>query len=354
MSIIGERHHWNGASGEARLGEGRNYNAIYQITTNNKYDGPAAILAHFASGGINGNLPYLGSPYSYGLGNDFDTNAVCDSIRPTRSGESEFLWQVDLHYGTNEDEEGEDENGKKTGNPLNFRDEIDVGHMNISRPVEKAWRLGGFVGTAAIAYPIGSFGEVVNSAGVPFNPPLEREDYIFVLRITKYSANFPATINTLLMHLNNNLWTINKPQYNFTLTMAKHHAQFAAVSTSFDFKNNTKFWKTTYEIHYDPVNELNPEVLDRGLTRRAKIGDPNGRNGLVGFNPNGGGMTLQEYLDSIPPGTPEGIKITDPFGQPVTEPVLFDGDGQPLPAGANAVYLKYRVYPDGNLTLLGL
>lgn len=350
MSVVAANLAWAGASGEARF-DSREYTAVYRVQTDDKYDQAQTILSYFSVVG-----PYVGFIYQYG--NDIDIAAVCDSIRPTRVSESAYYWDVEFHYATSENEEGEDEDGKKTGNPLNFRDEIDVGQTSITRTAEQAWREGGFVGQAAAKYPIGSFGDVVNSAGVPFNPTLEKEHKQHVYRITKHMANYPANHDALLMHLNKNVWTINKPNYNFTKTIQKWHGQLLALNASFDVQtqgnNVIRYWKVTYEILHDPVYPLIDEPLDRGITRRAALGDPDGRGGLMGFKGDGSAMNALEYAAQIPPGVPERMRIRDPFGDPITEPVNLNGDGQPLKEGQAPVWLKYRKYPDADLTVLNL
>lgn len=347
MAVVSAERHWNGVTGEARLDESREYTALYRVQTSSRYDQPETITSYFAANG-----PYLGFVYQFG--NDIDIGAVCDSIRPKRLTEHELLWDVEFHYSTAPAREGQDENGNKTGNPLNFRDEIDVSQTSITRTAEKAYRLGGFTGLAATKYPIDSFGDVVNSAGVPFNPTLEKEHKQHVIRITKYRSSYPGGHAALLMHLNDNDWTINKPNYNFSVSIKKHHGQFVSMPASFDFQNGVKYWKVPYEILWDPVYELNDEILDRGLTRRAVIGDPDGRGGTIGFKADGSAMDSEEMAAQMPPGTPPALRIRDAFGDPINEPVKLNGDGQPLKDGEASVWLKYRKFPEGDLSSLGL
>ncbi len=330
MSVTSCELAWSGAtgsiSGEAKQRKlSREYDAIYRVITNNARDQAQQIMAYFAQNG-----PWIGFPYVYA--NDYDGDALLHSISPVRDAKSAFVWQVTCHYKTlhDDDDKREDEDGNETDDPLKWRDEIDISFTQLMVPVEKAKYLAGFVGQAAQLRRVGSEGPEVNSAFVPFDPPREKEISIRVVRIVKRKKQWDSGSATAWIgRINERDYTLSKPKYNLRKeTWPKHHAKLVSYGGSFHIENDVKHWRIEIEIHVNPLG-WNPEILDRGVCARATFGDPDGRGGTLSSG-------------DLIPGRPEVRRLVDADEVPIDEPVLLDGDGQPLALGQPPVYLTYQ------------
>ena len=51
-------------------------------------------------------------------------------------------------------------------------------------------------------------------------------------------------------------------------------------------------------------------------------------------------------------GTPAQRRIMDPNGMPITEPILLNGNGQPLKLGDPPVYVTWSIYPEVDFRIL--
>jgi hypothetical protein len=107
----------------------------------------------------------------------------------------------------------------------------------------------------------------------------------------------------------------------------------------------TIYGREWYEVTLEFVeDEFFIYELDRGVSARAKAGDPDGKGG-----------TYSE--GDFPEGSIGQRSILDGQGQPVGEPVLLDGQGKPLreqSASLPAVYLKWNKGETTNFNELGI
>lgn len=352
--VVNHALHWSGATGSWESGR-RSYTAVYRVWTNSALDGPQQIVAYFYSGV---GLPVLGVSYSYG--NDADVWAFCTKIDPQRTADGSNQWTVACSFETRDQdqEQGRDKNGNPTDNPLEFYTEIDISKAQFSRPAEKAYNL-----TALPHRPKDTNGPVVNSAGVVFDPGLERDDTHTVLRITKNQDHFPDSISQSYQDaINSSNWTLWLEFQQFTKTFLMHEGKVQNIGGSFNARVTTnpqnqsqliRYWKNVYELHFREGGWID-EVLDRGIHAKAEIGDPDGRGNTIGFKSDGSAMDSQEFAAAFPPGTPPVRRLTDAWGQPLDEPVLLDGMGQPLAIGAAPVFLKYRTLKELPFAGLGI
>lgn len=97
---------------------------------------------------------------------------------------------------------------------------------------------------------------IKNSAGAPFDPPLEREETALGLTITRNQAAFLAgTIRTYIDTVNLGSWRGQQPR---TCRMVDIQAQQAIEGATF-------FWRVTYKIEIAPAGKTwVKEVLDQG------------------------------------------------------------------------------------------
>jgi len=323
---------WRGQTGKIDETGNREYTVVRAVTVDSAYDGPAVVL--FAPGvGIIGQF--------YQIGNDVDVAAILREITPARDQEdrTKLRWLVTERYSTKAEEDKDkqkNEDGEPEDDPEKWRDELDISFRQVSRPVEKAINrtdLGKF-------RPKDQEGPVVNSALAVYDPPLEREQDIMVVRIVRRRKRYPADVVwARKTTINDDDFTINKPKQGLVLPVKKFQAKMPPVTGSLfyiaDKKGKQKpYWKLTFEVHIDDEFGWRQDVLDRGIHARALQGDPDGRGGTLSMSA------------SLPLGAVLNRRVTDSKGLPITEPVCLDGFGQPLTAGSPFVYLTYSIYPE--------
>jgi hypothetical protein len=274
-----------------------------------------------------GNGPWIGSPFQYSSA--FTTDAICTDVdaQPIQNSGGMFFVTAKFSSPSGGDDENnndkKDKDGNKTDDPLQWHDEIDVSTTQVSCPIEYATYLGPnpaneFLRPGLIAR------DPCNSAGVPFDPLPEYELDITVLRITKYTASWDdALIAPYRGTINSDQFVINKPDYNFSMTVPIIQGKIKQWSGNFHFQDKKKYWKQTIELHINPLGWRFP-LLDRGTTKT--VVDDNPANATYGFK--------------IPK------RLVDASNIPLTEPQKLDGNGNLLRAGRDPVYLLYGKYTE--------
>lgn len=315
---------WGGsASGAGPLSARQRYQLVYKVTCSSPNDGPQTIFKYFRQ-----HIVWFGGTYRHG--NDFDNTARCNSIQPELIDKSGGQWLVTAGYENPQAEQppsGTDASGNPVDDPTLFHDEIEVSHTQLSVPVWKAVFFGGMKGRAAQRYPVGSTIVPCNSAGVPFDPPLEDVLDIKVVRITKNRLAYTAVFDDFLNSINTGTVHIDKPLYRYRDVWQPGAAKIVSHESRFMLYRTFPYWKESVEVHIHPKSWIQ-EVLDQGLDRRAAPGDKR-RDGT----------TIS--ASDIKPGMPELERATDEDGNPVATPLPLDGDGQFLVGGGPPVWLKY-------------
>jgi hypothetical protein len=325
-------------SGKDRLTAKRSYSATFQAKCDSQSDTAYAVIEHFRR---TSGLPYIGDGYSFG--NDRDASARCKSLTPTLNQNSGGIWNVRAEYeplDEEEDNQKEDEDGNKQTDPRKWRDEIEVTSTQISVPVEQAIfrgsNKGGRNGQAMRVRALGRNGAVVNSAGVVFDPGIESEVDIKVVRITKNVESYDAfEMGQYQGAVNTDQVIIDKIAYNFKDKWGPQTARIKLVSGVFQIANLVPYWKQTVEVHVSPLG-WRRFLVDRGLERRQMPGDVR--------EVRADGTPVEVSPSDNENGEPFQKRIVDVDGYPITTPVLLDGEGSPLQPDQNAVYLEYQVY----------
>ncbi len=324
----------NSTPGEVAEGGGKTYTRTFHVVTSGVV-GPAEVFAH-------STCPRWGNVYASDAG-DFDPDAVCVGLSAKRRDESPYLWTVEARYATQTAEaggggEGGGEGvGAITGGPVNPADPLGGGSSEgggegggeggagaaggeapptlvenpLLRPAEFSWD------SEEVMLPLTqdrAGNAVVNSAGFPFDPPLEYEAVRPVLTVVK---NMPlAAINaSFIQNRNNHLNSVDWMGFPAKTLKLKVSARSA-------YENGIWYWATTY-IFRVKIDGWNPvRVLDAGY----------------------------EELD--PGGT--WLTIRDENGAPVSRPWLLDGAGIALTPGDPEEYLEFTVYGEFDFAELGL
>jgi hypothetical protein len=331
VSVVAAGAGGNGtASGDQDGYISRSYRTTHKVTTTDIY-AASYIFEHFM---FNVECPWPGRTYNYAGG--FDVTSVCRTVDVKyveNSGGTQ--WIVDSTFAPEQGqaEEKPDAQGNNTTNPLFWRDEIDVSYSQFTIPVEAAeFRafVPNFINNQF--FPFGYKGAVVNSAIKPYDPTLEEEAQLKIIRITKHGpvyqgGNFDAYQGAI----NGDTVTINKPLYRFFQVIPPFRGLIKGLSATFAISNNIPHWRQTMELHISPLlfGWFRP-LIDRGLDARRAQGDPNGRGGTVSAS------EVSAF------GAVHHEPIKDRDGVPVTEPVLLDGNGQPLKPGLSPVIMVWN------------
>lgn len=337
MSVAEVVLHSAGASGSASKEQDKDlqasYRSRYRVRVTSPLDGPTTIFRYFQ---INANLPWFGR--SFFFGNDFDTSVRCKTIEPTFIEKSEGWWEVACSFETppkkDDEEDKDDEDEKDKDSPTSSQhDEIEVSYTQTSAPVEQATYLkSDRVTSRWLTKHEGRPCPVMNSAGVVFNPGIEEEIEIKVIRITKHVKEYDSNdYDKFQGAVNADAVTINKKPYKFKCEFSPLVAKIKNITGSLVTENGKYHYKRTVEIHINPLG-WRRTIVDRGMMRSAAPGDPDGR----------GGQMYASAGDEYVPGTALHAPILDANGYPVTEPVLLDGRGQPLKQDGQPVYLTYQ------------
>ncbi len=185
---------------------------------------------------------------------------------------------------------------------------------------------------------------ITSSAGVPTMPPRESLEYDVALLLTTYvqdhwrkSSEGPGIINSTEVRL---LCATSGGAVQFFEDFDAR--QLLCVSEEWEpHIHYGQPWNTvTREFLYRETGWYVDE-LDQAVVARAIPGDPDGSGGYFS-NSN----KTQMELD----GTPFCRRLLDPFGNPVTDPVPLNGNGQPLKGNdpADAVFLRWLDFREKN------
>lgn len=338
MSVSSCTKSWHGANGSRSGTEGQSANSEYSagwvVKTTTVLDGPEVIFRYCQTNAD--GRPYLGMEYRFG--NDTDVSCFCNKITPRRDAKVGTLWEVVAEFapksGSGNQATAPSNDGTETTDPLQWAPKVTVRPASISAPVDKAKFLGGMKGSALAHWPVGKEGPVVNSARVPFDPPLEYERDIEVVSFTFYAPHYAGKFwRGIRGALNTNTQTFQNNWMNYHDTWEPFTAKIRGADASFNYQNKIKYYEMTVEVHIDPLG-WDRHILDQGKTtdchpdradddRTPSIGD------------------LLAIPEVVPTRT---VKSLD--GIPVDVAVPFDGNGWPLanPTPDNRVYLDYRVY----------
>jgi hypothetical protein len=319
MAVLSHALHGDGVTSTFRRKEGPEYTAHYQVITDDHLDEADVVRDYVLA-----NIADFGDVYSYGNGSD--TKAVLQSITPTRDANGWYSWKVALQYSpqsATKPEENEDENGDPTEDPLQFRRQIQIDRVEITKPVEKAWYLGGYSAQRDLAIGVNNQSVPINSAYVPFSPGLERPSSLYQVTVTWNVAN-------VIVHGKPND-VLNAAQMQIPLYFGLQWLNIAPLTCKMNVRrltakvtNGVYHWEESRGFLYDPDTWVQ-EICDRGMDAAVEQGAPDGRGGYV--------QADDVHWDRE--GVPPLRRLTDADGVPISEPVLFDGNGQPLQPDAN-------------------
>jgi hypothetical protein len=302
--------HWTGATGSVTREPLREeYTAVWRLRTDNPQEQARSILIWFAA-----NVAPLGSDYQYA--DDPAATARLEKLDANRAPGSVDTWLVVGRYVTPEDEEGEDKNGNPTSDPLEFRPHIEVADAQYTKPAHRSQYAGGYHGTAHnFLLPLFDWNAPVNSALQPFNPAAEMDDSRQIVTIRRNWTVCPADDAEQWMNSVNQL-EITIQAFGFLKRIPPHCGRIRGFRGSLARQNSQDFWQLSLSVDCRRDSWVEP-ILDQGIHARAFDGDPDGNGGS--YSPG-----------TRPPGVPQVRRLLGRNQAPIVDPVLLDGDGQPL------------------------
>lgn len=320
------------ASGEDPSKVVVSYSSTYRVTCSDPSDTAPVVLAYFSQ---NSQLPWMGRVLNFG--NGFDASVQCKSVTADPIDKSGGLFLVSCEFKSLEGDTGGGQPAtgttiekKNSDDPIAWHDEIDITYSNITEPVDRAIFRGFINGGGNPFMRAGVERAVTNSANVPYDPPLERENSIRVIRITRNSkeSNY-GTYAKYKNTVNSDAFSINKSAYGFRLELRPFFAKFTDFGQSFAIENKVRYWRETIEVQIHPRG-WRRQIPDRGLMRRLTEGDKDDAGNTI---------SAGDITDGWVHHTP----IKDKDGLPITEPVLLDGNGKPIGPSRPTVWLIYSV-----------
>jgi hypothetical protein len=288
------------------------------------------------------------------------------SVRREKDSSDPWTWIATLVYADpdsddEKDKKKRDENEKETDDPIEWKPKVSLKTHNYSRPVTKAKYEGGYKGEAhAILQGAGDPAQEAQPyRWVPVNSafsiigPLEMDDHYYTLSVERNEISLDMD------KLRPNV--INKEEFQISYkgiakTVKRRCAKIDSVSASSEVVYrkdilqggvlNTQYYiscSISIEIIDSPGRDWTHENADQGFSARALAGDPDGKGGT--FASIGQGLP-------IPPGGAPQRRLTDINGDPISEPALLDGNGQPINFGGTGgaalgpVYGKWLAYAE--------
>lgn len=317
------------------------YSITYRAVCDSALDTPPVVYQYLEQN--KGTAPWFDNKLQVGNGSDPD--AVVRTIDVETVENSTGLFDIVVGFDPlNIDQENQPLNpgtdGELTPNPLDWYDEIDVSYTQTAMPCEegifRGFNQGGF-GVVNGYMAIGSTLPITNSARVAYDPPIEEERDIRVIRISRNVVEYDGPFfKGYQGRVNADQVVIDKPFYRFRDVLDPFTAKIKYIGATFGVTSGIKYYRQTIEIHVDEIFGWRRKILDRGMVRKREAGDP----------PGDGGADLSA-TDEQDEGKANVELNTDASSNPIPEPVLFNGRGQPLAnASSKAVYGIWSTKPE--------
>jgi hypothetical protein len=282
VASIGEV--WAGRRYNDNLKFIQEYVRVFQVFTDTKTDGPDTVLS--APG-----MPQLYDSYTNASGTEVNVAALVKYREPLQDNDDPTKWLVRVQYTTNIDE-------ILQANPL-------LRPAKVSRKTERFTRP---------IFQDANGAAIVNSAGQPFSPPPEVEDFRLVIEVQK---NFLALDDFNLS--NNFLYRTNSVTF---LGFPPNTLWLADYSATQTIEYPTVYDACTFSFHANPLT-WTLFILDQGYY----------------------------YVD----GSNNLRRVQDPFtAQPLSAPALLNGSGAQLAHGGTPVFLSFTKFFSADFNSLAI
>ena len=268
MPITQVNEIWQGRSGSGDLKSGRRYSRVFRVLTNSNFDTAVEATA-------------TGTPV---IGNLFpsDNTAFCQNVTATQEAFSPRVWIVTATYSTEQE---------VTDNPLGDPTEYVWGTEQFQRPYFKDR----------------SGNAILNSAGDPYDPPVDGDDSRTSVTMTRNVSTVPAWFLDTRDKLNSAPYNVGG------IGVAAERAKIQKVTAGKQqSRNQIEFITISATLHVQSES-WQKSILDAGFRKKD--------------------------------GT-DRKKITNDDGTEPSSPVPLDGSGGVLadPTTTNAVFKDFDIY----------
>jgi hypothetical protein len=300
MAILWVREHWEGRkAGETE--ENRVYSRVFKVVTSSVEDGPKAVKD--AVGVRIGDV--------YRTATEIDPRAFCVDVNAQHDQSDPNHWEVSCDYDTsaetNDAQKDQQKEEQQSDDPEDEPPQIGFQFRHITRPVERD----------KDGKPI------ANSAGEKFDPPLEVDESIPVITITRNEKAFNASLAIDYEDaVNADVWSYTLPGGS-TLIARKGQAKIENIGAQTQSKKGQLYYSVTYEIGFRREG-WQVEKLDQGFFEK---------------DANNLGM-LQHIKVQV---RDENNKVREEF---CSAPHPLDGAGHKLQKGRDLVFLPFKVYKE--------
>lgn len=265
----------------------RTYRRVFRVVTSDPHVGPRKAAEAVGL--------QIGDAYRSADGSEFDNGSYVQNISVDEEAEDGRSWIITYDYGPYDPTVYPE-------NPLFKGPEVQWGWAPFTRIID-----------------CDCYGHVcLNSAGDPFDPPIEADDPHITLTIVRNEPSFsPDRAYTFRNAINADSFLGLRPyvvKVNQISGVRQWDPYLAALN-----QNGGFYWSVTYEFHFNPDTWINYTV-DRGMRK-------------------------------LNPATGKQAPIME-GGAEITSPRNLDGNGQPLPIGSQGVLIEFHIYPE--LTFAGL
>jgi hypothetical protein len=287
MAVLSANELFEGRTGQWTTDQGRSYNRVFRIITNNVFDGPNVAIQAV---GINRGDQYI--PLGSDSQLEVDTNAYAHTMSAAPEEGDALGWIVTVEYGPYSALWA---GGGPKQNPL-------------FQPIDVKWSMR----SQEKACDIDINGNaVINTAGDPYDPPLMRDEPRPVLSIVRNEGTWNQSLQV---------------QYFQAVASDPFAGYQPLMSRVLDISSESKFhqdagwyYQASYEFEFRPP-----------------LSSSNGQNGYRDTVINQG---MRVFATANNPASKYHYTLK---GVPVTEPVLINKDGTVNAGGMQAPY--YNIY----------
>lgn len=268
----------------------RQYVRYFEVKSDSITENPVTIM-FAADPGTGLTIPVLGAVFSA------DNIAMVTQVQPTKREDSPYYWDVEVDYDEPSNTDPNNPGGSPT-DPTQWMMQVEVSWVKRQIPCEKD------INNKSIC----------NSANEPYMPPpnIDRED--MRIAMTLY---LPYLMLDDMMTYNN---TINSTAWcGIPVGQGK-----LSVTARKEKVNNEIYYQHTFIVEVN-TDGWALKLIDKGLQHLVK---PDG----------------SEETSSAPGSGDKVMAITDANGMPVRSPMLLNGAGGKLAAGANPVIFPANGY----------
>lgn len=292
MAWVNTTEHVDGRRGTINELQVREYTRVFMVETSTPLDDPGAVRQM-------PGVPRIYDPYTPPSGQQ-DVAALVRLVDPEPT-DSPTIWKVTVRYSSDVD-------SLLNANPLLRPAEVSYSAFGVAIPAE--WDVEGK--------------PIRNAAGVPFDPPLEKEEMLLVMRVTRNLPTYDAlAVLPYLNSINSKAWQGLKP----------FSTQCKRLDGTRVFEQGKLFWRWDCEFH---IRWLREPANRQRITPAPAGGEPPGA-----YRSWTAWLLNRGYLCKPLTASGKLQPCRNSLLQEVSSPVPLAADGSQLALTENPLYLGF-------------